>query len=68
MATRLASLRLPICRLRSFPAVPVPVRVRAPAPLNLRAMSSAAPSRKYEWLVVVPDFPGVLQKRLDVRP
>lgn len=31
-------------------------------------MSAAAPTRKWEWLVVVPDFPDVMQKRLDVRP
>lgn len=24
--------------------------------------------RKFEWLVVVPDFPGVLAKRMEVRP
>jgi hypothetical protein len=36
-----------------------------------RAMSTAASTsagRKYEWLVVVPDFPGALEKRLEVRP
>ncbi|KAI3396920.1 hypothetical protein diail_11533 [Diaporthe ilicicola] len=30
-------------------------------------MSSTTP-RKYEWLVVVPDKPGALAKRLEVRP
>lgn len=36
---------------------------------TVRAMSStAAAPRKFEWLVVVPDFPGALQKRLEVRP
>lgn len=36
---------------------------------TVRTMSSsAAAPRKYEWLVVVPDFPGALQKRLEVRP
>ncbi len=40
--------------------------------VSARAMSTApaavAGGRKYEWLVVVPDFPGVLEKRLEVRP
>jgi uncharacterized protein YciI len=31
-------------------------------------MSSAPSPRKYEFLVVIPDFPGVQQKRLEVRP
>jgi hypothetical protein len=33
---------------------------------NARTMSSAAP-RKFEFLVVVPDKPGMLAKRLEVR-
>lgn len=24
--------------------------------------------RKYEWLVVIPDFPGMLEKRREMRP
>lgn len=28
----------------------------------------APAARKYEFLVVVPDFPGVREKRLAVRP
>jgi uncharacterized protein YciI len=31
-------------------------------------MSTSAPARKYEWLVVIPDKPGALAKRLEVRP
>ncbi|KAK3325791.1 hypothetical protein B0H66DRAFT_599933 [Apodospora peruviana] len=31
-------------------------------------MSSSDAPRKYEWLVVVPDFPGALDKRIDARP
>lgn len=31
-----------------------------------RTMSSGG--RPFEWLVVVPDVPGALQKRLEVRP
>lgn len=32
------------------------------------AADAAPAKRKYEWLVVVPDLPGVLEKRLEVRP
>lgn len=32
------------------------------------ATGAAAAPKKFEWLVVVPDFPGVHQKRLEVRP
>ncbi len=43
-----------------------------PAPLApFRAMASdaaAAAVRKYEWLVVIPDKPGTLEKRLEIRP
>ncbi|KAH9900116.1 hypothetical protein F4778DRAFT_782233 [Xylariomycetidae sp. FL2044] len=28
---------------------------------------SSLPPRQHEWLVVIPDKPGTLQKRLDVR-
>lgn len=28
----------------------------------------ASETRKYEWLVVVPDKPGMMAKRLEVRP
>ncbi|EGY13550.1 Protein YciI like protein [Verticillium longisporum] len=31
-------------------------------------MASSAAPRKYEWLVVVPDKPDTLAKRLEVRP
>ncbi|KAK4224403.1 hypothetical protein QBC38DRAFT_371066 [Podospora fimiseda] len=31
-------------------------------------MASSTPQKKIEWLVVVPDFPGVNSKRLEVRP
>jgi hypothetical protein len=24
--------------------------------------------RKYEWLVVIPDFPGMLERRREIRP
>jgi hypothetical protein len=34
---------------------------------NSSAATTAAP-RKYEWLVVIPDIPGTLEKRLAVRP
>jgi hypothetical protein len=31
-------------------------------------MATSDAPKKMEWLVVVPDFPGVQQKRLEVRP
>ncbi|KAK0672466.1 hypothetical protein QBC41DRAFT_217315 [Cercophora samala] len=31
-------------------------------------MSSTEAPKKIEWLVVVPDFPGAHEKRLEVRP
>ena len=34
---------------------------------SIRTMASSAP-RKFEFLVVVPDFPGVLDKRIAIRP
>ncbi|KAJ4396438.1 hypothetical protein N0V93_000657 [Gnomoniopsis smithogilvyi] len=32
------------------------------------ASSTTAEVRKYEWLVVIPDKPGMMAKRLEVRP
>lgn len=32
------------------------------------AATAAGEVRKYEWLVVVPDKPGMMAKRLEVRP
>ncbi|AEO63604.1 2dfd283c-f207-4328-bbd7-303f58aaccb9 [Thermothielavioides terrestris] len=32
------------------------------------AAPAAGEKKKFEWLVVIPDFPGAQQKRLDVRP
>ncbi|KAK3680620.1 hypothetical protein B0T22DRAFT_445638 [Podospora appendiculata] len=40
------------------------IRYTRPATRNM----SSAPARKYEWLVVVPDFPGALAKRIEARP
>lgn len=37
-----------------------------PSLSRIRTMSSAA-ARKYEFLVIVPDRPGMLAKRLEVR-
>lgn len=37
------------------------------AAAGFRMASSAAP-RTYEWLVVIPDKPGMQAKRLEVRP
>jgi uncharacterized protein len=33
-----------------------------------RAMASSSAPEKFEWLVVMPDQPGKLEKRLEVRP
>ncbi|KAJ4409215.1 hypothetical protein N0V85_004117 [Neurospora sp. IMI 360204] len=35
---------------------------------RIRTMATAAAGKKIEWLVVVPDFEGVGEKRLEVRP
>lgn len=40
--------------------------VSVPTPIT-RTMATSAP-RKFEWLVVVPDKPNMLAKRLEVRP
>ncbi|KAI1344788.1 hypothetical protein F5Y15DRAFT_410484 [Xylariaceae sp. FL0016] len=32
------------------------------------SLASAPPPGKYEWLIVVPDKPGTLQKRLELLP
>ncbi|CAL3967453.1 unnamed protein product [Diplocarpon coronariae] len=34
----------------------------------LRTMASASASEKFEWLVIMPDQPGKLAKRMEVRP
>ncbi|ROT41519.1 hypothetical protein SODALDRAFT_331260 [Sodiomyces alkalinus F11] len=48
------------------------VRLRSPGPFIAHhttfRMSSSSVPLKYEWLVVVPDKPGVKAKRLEVRP
>ncbi|KAK1770889.1 hypothetical protein QBC33DRAFT_526064 [Phialemonium atrogriseum] len=68
MALRLTTLRLPTHPIWPTALVPRILLPRIPAPSRFRAMSSsAAPARKYEWLVVVPDHPGMQQKRIEVR-
>ena len=44
---------------RAFPTLPLTHR-------NTMATSDAP--KKMEWLVVIPDFPGAHEKRLEVRP
>ncbi len=44
---------------RAFPTLPLTRR-------NTMATSDAP--KKMEWLVVIPDFPGAHEKRLEVRP
>ncbi|KAJ4423682.1 hypothetical protein N0V82_001705 [Gnomoniopsis sp. IMI 355080] len=34
----------------------------------MTSSSTTAEARKYEWLVVIPDKPGMMAKRLEVRP
>jgi hypothetical protein len=42
-------------------------RIAATAKHLVRTMSTAAAPAKFEFLVIVPDKPGTLQKRLEVR-
>ncbi len=50
----------PVTPFRSaFPTLPLTHR-------NTMATSDAP--KKMEWLVVIPDFPGAHEKRLEVRP
>ncbi|KAL1864172.1 hypothetical protein VTK73DRAFT_6107 [Phialemonium thermophilum] len=44
--------------------------VRCQRLFRIRTMATAPTSsgRKYEWLVVIPDYPGVQQKRVEIRP
>lgn len=45
----------------AFPTLPLTLTQRS-------TMATSDAPKKMEWLVVVPDFPGVHQKRLEVRP
>jgi hypothetical protein len=63
--------------VRSFPATAItrPLAfhnsIAAAASAARRNMATTAPEttpRKYEWLVVIPDFPGMLEKRREIRP
>ena len=44
----------------------IPISSFSPLPLNHRSMSSSSSSRK-EFLCIVPDKPGTVAKRLEVR-
>ncbi|PBP21733.1 YCII-related domain protein [Diplocarpon rosae] len=35
---------------------------------SIRTMASASAPEKFEWLVIMPDQPGKLAKRMEVRP
>jgi hypothetical protein len=61
MALRLISL--PISR--SLPVTNFNIKARPSLPQIYRTMATAA--QTYEWIVMVPDFPGVQEKRLAVR-
>ncbi|KAK3942237.1 hypothetical protein QBC46DRAFT_380368 [Diplogelasinospora grovesii] len=61
--------------LRSFTRTSL--RLPTSSPLNtsrsiprsyISARTMASTGRKFEWLVVIPDLPGTLQKRIEVRP
>ncbi|KAK4113480.1 hypothetical protein N656DRAFT_797349 [Canariomyces notabilis] len=45
-----------------------PLTLTTTSTTQRRTMATDTTPKKYEWLVVVPDFPGVHQKRMDVRP
>lgn len=47
---------------------PTAPRLLLRAPLNIRTMASSSEAPKHEWLVIIPDFDGALEKRLAVRP
>jgi hypothetical protein len=38
------------------------------SPIRYRTMASSAAKQKLEWLVMIPDKPNSLEKRLQVRP
>ncbi|KAK2625071.1 hypothetical protein QTJ16_005440 [Diplocarpon rosae] len=49
--------------LSVFPTSKIPT-----ARKSIRAMTSASAPEKFEWLVIMPDQPGKLAKRMEVRP
>ena len=59
---------LPFLLTRQSPATPF--RTAFPTlPLTHRnTMATSDAPKKMEWLVVIPDFPGAHEKRLEVRP
>jgi len=48
-------------------AFPNSIAAAAAAARRRMATNETTP-RKYEWLVVIPDFPGMLDKRREIRP
>lgn len=50
------------------PTVPSHISPVIVAPLLHRNTMATQAPKKIEWLVVVPDFPGVHEKRIEVRP
>lgn len=67
MALRL--ILAPRTLLRPVPRIQVqtPIPFPAVSPSRFRSMATGD-AKKYEWLVVVPDKPGMQAKRLEVRP
>lgn len=45
-----------------------PHRLPAFSLTQRKTMATSDSPKKMEWLVVVPDFPGVHEKRMEVRP
>lgn len=73
-AGRNRSSRTPVLLLHnSAPAIPPRNSYTTPpSALQRRTMATETPAadapKKYEWLVVIPDFPGAHEKRMAVRP
>ena len=67
MAFRLVSasrtLHRPVLGIQARATASFPI----PSPPRFRTMATAE-AQKYEWLVVVPDKPGMQAKRLEIRP
>ena len=66
MALRLAAA--PRTLLRPALAIQQRNQVSFPIVSPSRFRTMATETKKYEWLVVVPDKPGMQAKRLEIRP
>ncbi len=69
MVPRLSALRHSVVspfRTSIHPATPYHHHRTIPSLIRTRSMASEP--RKFEFLVIAPDAPGMLEKRLEVRP